>query len=135
MMTTSIITAMEELIAILALENNALSEARLPDALKLIPQKQAAATKLETAIATASEKDACAFTGTPLLPEHSSLLEKMITLGKRNGELLQHAIASQKRVIELLTTFPSSETMQSYGHKGAYAHEEGKRQALFVSRA
>ncbi|GFE94995.1 MULTISPECIES: flagellar protein FlgN [unclassified Gluconobacter] len=135
MMTTSIISAMKKLIAILALENDALSEARLSDALKLIPQKQDIAAELETAIATASEKDACAFAGTPLSPEHRSLLEEMIALGKRNGELLQHAISSQKRVIELLTTFPPSEMVQGYGHTGTYAQEEGQRQALFISRA
>ena len=135
MMTTSIISAMKKLIAILALENDALSEARLSDALKLIPQKQDIAAELETAIATAAEKDACTFAGTPLSPEHRSLLEEMIALGKRNGELLQHAISSQKRVIELLTTFPPSETVQGYGHTGTYAQEEGQRQALFISRA
>ncbi|MBS1092046.1 flagellar protein FlgN [Gluconobacter sp. Dm-74] len=144
-MSASIIPAMQRLIAILEEENSALEEARIPDALALLPDKQNAARTLEQEVAVANDrkKDLC-----PCCPDdedseeklessalpYRDLLEQMTELGNRNGELLQRAITAQKRVIELLTSTPATTLPQNYGNQGAYA-PVSERQAFFTSRA
>lgn len=134
-MTMLIISAMEHLVAILKMENAALSQGRIPEALSLTPDKQTAASELEKAIEAASTQDMCVFADTSISPEHRTLLETMLDLSKQNGELLQRAIKTQKRLIELLTDPLPSEAPQSYGSLGGYAEGTSKRQVLFVSRA
>ncbi|UMM09849.1 flagellar protein FlgN [Gluconobacter frateurii] len=134
-MTILIISAMEKLVAILKRENGALSLGRIPEALSLTSDKQTAAVELEKAIEAASIQDMCVFADTSISPEHRTLLETMLDLSKQNGELLQRAIKTQKRLIELLTDPLPSEAPQSYGSLGSYAEGASKRQALFVSRA
>ena len=143
-MSASIIPAMQRLIAILEAENSALEEARIPDALALLPDKQNAAKTLEQEVAVANDrkKDLC-----PCCPDdeegavqqefsvfpYRDLLEQMTELGNRNGELLQRAITAQKRVIELLTSTPAATLPQNYSNQGAYA-PASERQAFFTSR-
>ncbi|GBR67178.1 flagellar protein FlgN [Gluconobacter kanchanaburiensis] len=145
-MSASIIPAMQRLISILEAENSALEEARIPDALTLLPDKQAAARILEQEVAAAndrrqgqcprcSEDDDGISVGEflPALP-YRELLEQMMELGNRNGELLQRAITAQKRVIELLTAKPVASLPQNYGNQGDYAPVTD-RQAFFNSNA
>lgn len=134
-MTMLIISAMEHLVAILKMENAALSQGLIPEALSLTPDKQTAASELEKAIEAASTQDMCVFADTSISPEHRTLLETMLDLSKQNGELLQRAIKTQKRLIELLTDPLPSEAPQSYGSLGGYTEGTSKRQVLFVSRA
>lgn len=144
-MSASIIPAMQRLIAILEAENTALEEARIPDALALLDDKQDAAKTLEKEVSAANVRmeDFC-----PCLSEgganegredwpafpYRDLLEQMTELGNRNGELLQRAITAQKRVIELLTATPAAALPQNYGNQGGYVASVD-RQALFVSKA
>ncbi|GBR44148.1 flagellar protein FlgN [Gluconobacter roseus] len=143
-MSASIIPAMQRLIAILEAENSALEEARIPDALALLNDKQDAARTLEQEVAIANDRkeELCpccpdeenvAREDSPALP-YRDLLEQMTELGNRNGELLQRAITAQKRVIELLTSTPTASLPQSYGNQGSYAPVTD-RQALFISKA
>ncbi|MBS1101522.1 flagellar protein FlgN [Gluconobacter sp. Dm-62] len=144
-MSASIIPAMQRLIAILEAENSALEEARIPDALALLADKQDAAKTLEDEVSAANDRreDLCpcrpedeenkAQEGSAAFP-YRDLLEQMTELGNRNGELLQRAITAQKRVIELLTSTPATSQPQNYGHQGSYA-PAADRQALFVSKA
>ncbi|AQS89781.1 MULTISPECIES: flagellar protein FlgN [Gluconobacter] len=144
-MSASIIPAMQRLIAILEAENSALEEARIPDALALLPDKQNAARTLEQEVSVANDRkqDLCPCCPddeeNPVQQESSALpyrdlLDQMTELGNRNGELLQRAITAQKRVIELLTSTPAAALPQNYGNQGAYA-PVSERQALFVSKA
>ncbi|KXV46908.1 hypothetical protein AD945_12505 [Gluconobacter albidus] len=144
-MSASIIPAMQRLIAILEAENSALEEARIPDALALLPDKQNAARTLEQEVSVANDRkqDLCPCCPddeeNPVQQESSALpyrdlLDQMTELGNRNGELLQRAIMAQKRVIELLTSTPAAALPQNYGNQGAYA-PVSERQALFVSKA
>lgn len=55
-MSASIIPAMQRLIAILEAENSALEEARIPDALALLPEKQDAARTLEQEVSAANDR-------------------------------------------------------------------------------
>lgn len=134
-MSRPIISAMENLVAVLNEENTALSQGLIPEALALTANKQAAASELERAIETAPAQDMCVFAEASLSPEHRTLLETMLELSRQNGELLQSAIKAQKRLVELLTDPLPSETPQNYGSLGDYAQGKGHRQALFVSRA
>lgn len=143
-MIASIIPAMQRLIAILEAENSALEEARIPDALALLPEKQDAARTLEQEVSAANDRrenlcpccpeddEAVAREDSPAFP-YRDLLEQMTELGNRNGELLQRAITAQKRVIELLTSTPMTAQPQNYGYQGGYAPVTD-RPALFVSK-
>ncbi|MFT8521079.1 flagellar protein FlgN [Gluconobacter oxydans] len=143
-MSASIIPAMQRLIAILEAENSALEEARIPDALALLPEKQDAARTLEQEVSAANDRreklcpccpeddEAVAREDSPAFP-YRDLLEQMTELGNRNGELLQRAITAQKRVIELLTSTPMTAQPQNYGNQGGYAPVTD-RPALFVSK-
>ncbi|MBF0858988.1 flagellar protein FlgN [Gluconobacter sp. LMG 31484] len=143
-MSASIIPAMQRLIAILEAENSALEEARILDALAFLGDKKDAARTLEHEVAAANDRkeELCpccpddenvAGADAPALP-YRDLLEQMTELGNRNGELLQRAITAQKRVIELLTSTPTTALPQNYGNQGSYAPVTD-RQALFTSKA
>lgn len=143
-MSASIIPAMQRLIAILEAENSALEEARIPDALALLGDKQDAARTLKHEVAVANDRreelcpcypddENAAGEDSPAFP-YRNLLEQMTELGNRNGELLQRAITAQKRVIELLTSTPAAALPQNYGNQGSYAPVTD-RQALFTSKA
>lgn len=143
-MSASIIPAMQRLIAILEAENSALEEARIPDALALLPDKQDAARTLEQEVSAANERrdtlcpccpeddETAAREDSPAFP-YRDLLDQMTELGNRNGELLQRAITAQKRVIELLTSTPMTAQPQNYGNQGSYA-PVNDRPALFISK-
>lgn len=143
-MSASIIPAMQRLIAILEEENSALEEARIPDALALLSDKQDAARTLEQEVSAANERrdalcsccpddnETAAREDSPVFP-YRDLLEQMTELGNRNGQLLQRAITAQKRVIELLTSTPMTARPQNYGNQGNYA-PVNDRPALFVSK-
>lgn len=144
-MSASIIPAMQRLIAILEAENSALEEARIPEALALLADKQDAARTLEQEVSAANDRkeSLCPCcpdddenekrVASPAFP-YRELLEQMTELGNRNGELLQRAITAQKRVIELLTSTPATAVPQNYGNQGGYAPVTD-RQALFISKA
>ena len=134
-MSMLIISAMEKLVSILEAENACLSQGRIPEALLLTSDKKSAASALGDAIEAASSQDMCVFAETAISPEHRILLETMLNLSKQNGDLLQRAIKTQKRLIELLTDPLPAEAPQSYGSMGSYAGSPPKRQSLFVSRA
>ncbi|MQR98377.1 flagellar protein FlgN [Gluconobacter aidae] len=143
-MSASIIPAMQRLIAILEAENSALEEARIPDALALLQEKQDAARKLGQEVSAANDRreNLCpccpeddgtvAREDSPAFP-YRDLLAQMTELGNRNGELLQRAITAQKRVIELLASTPMTAQPQNYGNQGGYAPVTD-RPALFVSK-
>ncbi|EHH68802.1 flagellar protein FlgN [Gluconobacter morbifer] len=143
-MSLSLVSAIKRLIAVLKAENDALTAAQVPQALALLPEKQAAATALEKEVADATARQSVCGTrsadvqlpdkpAAPFLPYHH-LLEQVTELGNRNGELLQRAITAQKRVIDLLTETPPTSLTQGYGQQGSYA-SPADRQVLFISKA
>lgn len=139
-MSASIIPAMQRLIDVLEAENAALECAKIPEVLALLPEKQQAATQLarEVSVANDRRESLCSrpeeIEETGFSAPYRELLEQMADLGHRNGELLQRAIAAQKRVIELLTKVPSHGLPPNYGQQGGYM-QTTERQALFTSKA